>query len=64
MGSDGMTIDDRGNIYVTGDGVTVFDKDGQKIAHFPFLRTGQPTFVSAEKTAISCLSPPQNPFIP
>ena len=28
MGSDGMTI-------LTGDGVTVFDKDGQKIAHFP-----------------------------
>jgi gluconolactonase len=35
MGSDGMTIDDRGNIYLTGDGVTVFDKDGHKIAHFP-----------------------------
>ena len=35
MGSDGMTIDDRGNIYLTGDGVTVFDKNGQKIAHFP-----------------------------
>ena len=35
MGSDGMTIDDRGNIYLTGEGVTVFDKDGQKIAHFP-----------------------------
>ena len=35
MGSDGMTIDERGNIYLTGDGVTVFDKNGQKIAHFP-----------------------------
>ena len=35
MGSDGMTIDDQGNIYLTGDGVTVFDKNGQKIAHFP-----------------------------
>jgi gluconolactonase len=35
MGSDGMTIDDRGNIYLTGDGVTVFDKNGQKIAYFP-----------------------------
>lgn len=35
MGSDGMTIDDRGNVYLTGDGVTVFDKDGHKIAHFP-----------------------------
>ena len=30
-----MTIDERGTIYLTGDGVTVFDKDGQKIAHFP-----------------------------
>ena len=35
MGSDGMTIDDKGNIYLTGDGVTVFDKIGQQIAHFP-----------------------------
>ena len=35
MGSDGMTIDDRGNIYLTGDGVTVFDKNGQQIDHFP-----------------------------
>ena len=35
MGSDGMTIDDRGNIYLTGDGVTVIDKNGHKIAHFP-----------------------------
>ena len=35
MGSDGMTIDDQGNIYLTGDGVTVFDKSGQQIAHFP-----------------------------
>jgi gluconolactonase len=32
MGSDGMTIDDQGNIYLTGKGVTVFDKTGQKIA--------------------------------
>lgn len=35
MGSDGMTIDDRGNIYLTGDGVTVFSKSGEKIAHIP-----------------------------
>jgi len=33
MGSDGMTIDDRGNIYLTGRGVTVFDKDGKQIDH-------------------------------
>jgi gluconolactonase len=35
MGSDGMTIDARGNIYLTGDGVTVFDKKGNQIAHIP-----------------------------
>lgn len=33
MGSDGMTIDERGNVYLTGNGVTVFDKNGEKIAH-------------------------------
>jgi gluconolactonase len=35
MGSDGMTIDHRGNVYLTGKGVTVFDKRGTKIAHIP-----------------------------
>jgi gluconolactonase len=28
MGSDGMTIDTKGNIYLTGKGVTVFDSNG------------------------------------
>lgn len=31
MGSDGMTIDDEGNVYLTGQGVTVFDKSGKEI---------------------------------
>ena len=31
MGSDGMTIDSEGNVYVTGKGVTVFDPSGAKI---------------------------------
>lgn len=35
MGSDGMTIDDRGNVYLTGDGVTVFNRSGEQIAHIP-----------------------------
>jgi gluconolactonase len=30
-GSDGMTIDDQGDIYITGKGVTVFDSSGKKI---------------------------------
>lgn len=33
MGSDGMTIDNEGNIYLTGKGVTVFDQSGQQIEH-------------------------------
>ncbi len=35
MGSDGMTIDKSGNVYLTGNGVTVFDKKGNKILHIP-----------------------------
>ena len=31
MGSDGMTIDSEGNIYLTGKGVSVFDPAGKKI---------------------------------
>ena len=33
MGSDGMTIDTKGNIYLTGEGVTIFDKTGKKIGN-------------------------------
>lgn len=32
MGSDGMTLDKKGNLYLTGKGVTVFNKEGQQIA--------------------------------
>ncbi|MHC4403627.1 MAG: SMP-30/gluconolactonase/LRE family protein [Planctomycetota bacterium] len=33
LGSDGMTIDDEGNVYLTGRGVTVFDASGDQIEH-------------------------------
>ncbi len=33
QGSDGMTLDERGDVYLTGDGVTVYDPSGKKIAH-------------------------------
>jgi len=33
QGSDGMTLDERGDVYLTGDGVTVYDTAGRKIAH-------------------------------
>ena len=31
LGSDGMTIDNQGNVYLTGKGVSVFDPSGKKI---------------------------------
>ena len=31
MGSDGMTIDKKGNVYLTGRGVTVFNSKGEQI---------------------------------
>jgi gluconolactonase len=33
LGSDGMTIDNEGNVYLTGKGVTVFDSSGSQIEH-------------------------------
>ena len=33
LGSDGMTIDHRGNVYLTGKGVTVFNSAGVQIEH-------------------------------
>jgi gluconolactonase len=33
MGSDGMTIDSAGDIYLTGRGVTIFDSEGIEIGH-------------------------------
>ncbi|WP_276391401.1 SMP-30/gluconolactonase/LRE family protein [Eudoraea chungangensis] len=33
MGSDGMTLDTMGNLYLTGDGVTIFNQKGEKIEH-------------------------------
>lgn len=33
--SDGMTIDDKGNIYLTGNGVTVYNPEGKKILNIP-----------------------------
>ncbi len=35
MGSDGMTLDERGDLYITGRGVIVFNPQGKQIAHIP-----------------------------
>lgn len=46
MGSDGMTIDKHGNLYLTGNGVHVFNHEGKKIYHIPIDEdwTGNVTF--------------------
>ena len=38
MGSDGMTLDTQGNVYLTGDGVTVFNEQGKQILHIPIAQ--------------------------
>jgi gluconolactonase len=35
LGSDGMTLDNEGNLYLTGDGVSVFDGTGRQIERIP-----------------------------
>jgi gluconolactonase len=54
MGSDGMTIDNLGNVYLTGHGVTVFDKAGAKIEHIdvPETWTGNITFAGKDRTLL------------
>jgi gluconolactonase len=33
QGSDGMTLDEKGNIYLTGKGITIYNPQGEKIGH-------------------------------
>jgi len=51
LGSDGMTIDNQGNIYLTGRGVTVFNKQGEQISHIPVNKgwTANVCFAGPEK---------------
>ena len=35
LGSDGITLDKQGNVYMTGRGVTVFDPTGKKLMNIP-----------------------------
>ncbi len=51
LGSDGMTLDSEGNVYLTGQGVTVFDKGGKKIVNIPIPEpwTANVTFGGADR---------------
>ena len=51
MGSDGMTIDSMGNLYLTGDGVTIFSPDGARLGHIavPEDWTANVTFAGADQ---------------
>jgi gluconolactonase len=35
IGSDGMTLDEKGNLYLTGKGVTIFDAAGVQLGNIP-----------------------------
>lgn len=54
MGSDGMTIDDAGNVYLTGQGVTVFNADGRQALHVPVPEnwTGNVCFGGANRQTL------------
>lgn len=51
MGSDGMTIDAEGNVYLTGGGVTIFDKTGKKLTNIPIPGgwTGNVSFAGKDR---------------
>src|SRR5690606_34651160 len=51
QGSDGMTIDEKGNVYLTGKGIDVYDPAGNKIQHID---------VPVNWTANLCFSGPDN----
>lgn len=54
MGSDGMTTDNQGNVYLTGDGVTVFNSKGEQINHIPVPEnwTANVTFGGADQNIL------------
>jgi len=54
MGSDGMTIDDEGDLYLTGKGVTVFNANGEKIDYIPINKpwTGNIKFGGKDRNTL------------
>ncbi len=54
QGSDGMTLDNLGNVYLTGNGVTVYNPEGKKIEHIavPAKWTGNVCFGGKQKNKL------------
>jgi gluconolactonase len=54
LGSDGMTIDEKGSVYLTGKGVTVFDRSGKQIEHInvPESWTANVTFGGRDRRTL------------
>ncbi|MEO6329847.1 MAG: SMP-30/gluconolactonase/LRE family protein [Ginsengibacter sp.] len=54
QGSDGMTIDNKSNIYLTGNGVTVYNMRGEQIEHIsiPARWTANVTFGGKHKNKL------------
>lgn len=54
LGSDGMTLDNQGNVYLTGKGVSVFNKEGNKIEHIPVAQnwTANVTFGDTDRQTL------------
>ena len=54
LGSDGMTIDSEGNVYLTGRGVSIYDKTGQLIQHIPIAEawTGNICFGGTDRRTL------------
>lgn len=51
LGSDGMTLDAEGNVYLTGKGVTIFDKTGKQVTNIPVPEgwTGNVSFAGKDR---------------
>jgi gluconolactonase len=54
QGSDGMTLDEQGNVYLTGNGVTVYNATGRKVAYIPVPEkwTGNLCFGGRDRRAL------------
>ena len=54
MGSDGMTMDELGNVYLCGNGVTIFNSSGEKIGNIkvPQGWTANATFGGKERKTL------------